>query len=284
MLWRRQEAKNLPVDMSGASKERLLATLAYTMMRQRVRDLPREQVLRALRPGLRRVSKDATAEGFLADVGNNGLLVERERDLFAFAHHTFGEYLAARHIKDKGIVHDLTDAVDDVWWRETTLFYVADADADQIVRTCLDAGTATALALAFDCDDGGGELAPDLRDQLEKTLAEAFDDDADPERRRLVAAVLATRHLRRFVRTSAGARVCPQPVPADLYWLFLQDTHTPAPDGPTPLAPDPGHPAAGLWVRTRWLSSPGPTPSMVAPTSRSAGCQPGQSYQTSPAR
>src|SRR5215475_3079988 len=245
MLWRRQEAKNLPVDMSGASKERLLATLAYTMMRRRVRDLSREQVLHALRPGLRRVSKDATAEGFLADVGNNGLLVERERDLFAFAHHTFGEYLAARHIKDNGLVRDLTDAVDDVWWRETTLFYAA-ADADQIVRACLDAGTSTALALAFDCADGG-ELAPDLRDQLEKTLAEAFDDDADPGRRRLVAAVLATRHLRRFVRTAVGARVCPQPVPADLYWLFLQDTHTPAPDGPTPLAPDPGQPAAGLW-------------------------------------
>jgi hypothetical protein len=247
MLWRSQEAKKLAADLPGwASKERLLAQLAYTMMRQRVGDLPREQALDAVRRGLRRVSKAATAEGFLADVSNNGLLVERERDLYAFAHHTFGEYLAARHIKDNGLAQVLADAVDDMWWRETTLFYAAGGDADPIVWACLDSGTVTALALAFDCADGG-ELAPELRDQLEKTLAEAFDAAADPDRRRLVAGVLATRHLRSLVTTAAGARVCPQPVTADIYWLFLQDTQTATPGAPTPLAPDPCQVATGLW-------------------------------------
>jgi hypothetical protein len=282
MLWRRQEAKNLAVELPGASKERLLAQLAYTMMRRRVRDLSREHVLEILRPGLERVSKAATVDGFLADVGNNGLLVERERDLYAFAHHTFGEYLAARHIKDNGLAQVLADTVDDVWWRETTLLYVAGTDADPIVQAWLGNGTATAMALAFDCaDGGGGELAPDLRDQLEKVLAGAFHDDVAPERRRLVAAVLATRHLRSLVTTAVGARVCPQPFTTNIYWLFIQDTHTPAQTPPARLPPthDNQPPASG--ARTRWPSPPGSTPSPLALATRFTACRPARSCGTS---
>jgi hypothetical protein len=44
-----------------------------------------------------------------------------------------------------------SDNVSDPWWRETTLLYAARADADPVVKACLDAGTVDALALAFDC-------------------------------------------------------------------------------------------------------------------------------------
>jgi hypothetical protein len=259
MLWRRQEAKRLPVDLPGSGKERVLAHVAFTMMSQRVRDLPRPAMLEAILPSLRRISTDTSPEAFLADVESNGLVVEREHARYAFAHHTIGEYLAGRHIRDHGLSQVLADAVGDAWWRETTLLYVADADADPIVRACLDDGSIGALALAFDCVHSGGALAPELRARLADIHRDAFDPAADPERRRLVASVLATRHLSQLVSAGSGGRLCPHPVRADLYRLFCQDTGHPYPDG-AELAIDPSQPVRGVWSRdaltfTSWLNT-----------------------------
>lgn len=175
MLWRRQEAKNLASQLGGDEKETVLRGLAYTMMERRVRDLSRDELLKEIRAPLRRMSGEVTAEDFLADVSSNGLLIERETEVYSFAHQTFQEYLAAARIKDKNLVAVLAGAVEDPWWRETTLLYAARADADAIVEACLKADTVPALALAVDCADQGSEI-----------------DETDPERRRLAAGVLAS--------------------------------------------------------------------------------------------
>ena len=154
------------------------------MMQQRVRDLSRADLLAEIRPALRRMSRDLTAEDFLTDIGSNGLLIERESDLYSFAHQTFQEYLAASYIRDKGLSSVLADAVGDVWWRETTLLYAARSDADPIVRACLASTNPTAFSLAFDCAEQSGELAPELRHGLDELLDSAFAPNTDPERRR----------------------------------------------------------------------------------------------------
>ena len=77
MLWRRQEAKQLPLQMSGDKKVAILGGLAYVMMGRRVSDLSLADVLAEVQPGLRRVSRGVTPEVFLADASSNGLLVER---------------------------------------------------------------------------------------------------------------------------------------------------------------------------------------------------------------
>jgi hypothetical protein len=248
MLWRRQEAKRLAIDLPGARKVRLLAHLAFMMMQDRVRDLSRQQILEVLKPGLRRMSTIVTPEDFLADVESSGLLIEREKGLYAFAHHTFGEYLAAQHIRENGLNQVLLGAVDDAWWRESTLLYASDADADTIVEACLGVGTITALALAFDCA-GAGELDPSLRERLDQILAAAFYENADLEHRRLVAGVLATRHLSGLVPTSVGTRVCPRPITKDLYWLFIKETEALPPYGPQPFRPDATQPVTGIWAQ-----------------------------------
>jgi hypothetical protein len=159
MLWRRQEAKKLlSTEIGGNKKELILRALAFTMMRKRVRDLSRAEVINAVNPALRRLSKQLTAEDFLSDVESNGLLIERESRVFSFAHHTFQEYLAAAHISDRGLTKVLTSAVDDVWWRETILLYAARSDADPIIRACLAVNSVSALALAFDCAAQDSEL------------------------------------------------------------------------------------------------------------------------------
>ncbi|MBT2229240.1 NACHT domain-containing NTPase [Nonomuraea sp. NEAU-A123] len=237
MLWRRHKAKDIPLELSGDKKEVLLRRVALAMMRRGVRDLPGTAVLAEIRPALRRMATKLTAEDFLCDVRSNGLLIEREGDVYSFAHHTFQEYLAAAHIRDKGRPDVLVGAVDDVWWRETTLLYAARSDADPIVAACLSSGTVTALSLAFDCAVEGSELDPALRERLDRLLGSAFTPQADPERRRLMAGVLVARHLRHLTRTGDGGRVCGRPITAGIYWLYVRDTRAPEPDGPARVEP-----------------------------------------------
>jgi hypothetical protein len=251
MLWRRHEAKKLPIELGGDKKELVLRSLAFTMMNRRIRDLRRAEVLTEIGRALRRVSRTLTAEEFLADVGSNGLLVERESGRYSYAHHTFQEYLAAAHVRDKGLVRMLTDTVDDVWWRETTLLYAAHSDADPIVRACLASGTVTALSLALDCTEQHSELAPELREALEELLDPATPPEEDPEHRRLRAAVLLTRHLRHQI-----GKVCARPITTGIYVLYRQDTGAPAPDALPARADDPiaGVRGGDAVEFTRWVN------------------------------
>ncbi|MFF5521684.1 NACHT domain-containing protein [Streptomyces coeruleorubidus] len=242
MLWRRQESKRLLVEPRGTQKETVLRELAFEMMRRRVTAVSRPDCTDILSMVLPRVSAHLTPEAFLEDVGTNGLLVERENGLFAFAHFTFQEYLAAEYIRDKGEGRLLAESVDDDWWRECTLLYAANADVGPVVRACLDSGTMVALALAFDCADEGNELDPGLRERLNDMLRRTSLAALDAEERRLMNGVLLTRRLRNTVRTARGGRLCASPVTWDTYDLFLRSSEeegTPrVPDAP----PEPGAP------------------------------------------
>jgi hypothetical protein len=247
MLGLRQEAKKLPINLDGDRKETVLRALAYAMMRRRVVDLPRSEVIKEIGPPLRRMSRDLTPDDFMADVASNGLLVERENDLFSFAHLTFQEHLAAMHIRSRHETDVLVQTVGDSWWREVTLLYTAQADADPIVRACLESVTVPALALAFDCTEHDSDLAPELRDYLDNLLESVFNPGTTPEFRRLMAGVLATRHLRRMIRGGAGAgRICPAPITTGLYWLFQQDVPDREPDRLALVAPVANTPVTGV--------------------------------------
>lgn len=257
ILWRRQESKGVPGALSGDRREILLRHLALAMMEQRVRDLPRPAVLTEVEPLLRRMSPDLSPEEFLAEVSTNGLLIERESGRYAFAHHTFQEYLAAARLHDTARAELLAATVDDVWWRETTLLYVVGSDADAIVEACLASGSVTALSLAFDCVEQDSHLDPRLRRRLDELLTSTYGSGADTDaaRLRLMAEVTAMRQLRALVRTQGGGRVCLRPVTRGLYTLFRSDTGAPPPDGeaaregtpePAPGGPDNELPVTGV--------------------------------------
>jgi predicted NACHT family NTPase len=157
MLGRWQQAKDIQVVLEGEKKEALLSELAFTMMRKRLLNLPRADVLTKISSALRKISTEITAEEFLADIGANGLLIEHETGVYSFAHPTFQEYLAATHIRRERSTNVLISAVNDAWWREATLLYTAKSKADPIIKACLDSGSPTALALAFDCAEQSNE-------------------------------------------------------------------------------------------------------------------------------
>jgi hypothetical protein len=259
LLSRRGQSKDLPELLSWPAKQTLLATLAYQMMRDHVSSLPADRVLETLGPGLERFSSSVAGDAFLDDISRNGMFTETPAGEYSFTHLTFQEYLAARNVSaNPGLVQSLAGNVSDPWWHETVLLYAATSDASPIVRACLDSGTIPALTLAFDCADASAELDPDLRRRLDEQRRRAFEPDCSAEHRRLIAGVLATRLSRQTLTTAAGTRICAQPVPADLYWLFLADTQVPQPD--SPCDPRADQPVTGTWgTETKafvtWLNS-----------------------------
>ena len=259
LLSRRAQAKDLPELLPWSAKQSLLAALAYQMMRDHVTEVSVERVLEVLGPQLERFPAGVTGEAFLEDVSRSGLLAEGPGGLHAFTHLTFQEYLAARHVNaTPDLVKTLADNVDDPWWHETVLLYATAGDASPVVRACLGSGTIPALTLAFDCDEASAEIDPELRERLDRERRRAYEPGCPPAHRRLIAGVQATRLVRRTLTTGAGTRICAWPVPGDLYWLFLADTHAPPPDGPRVSGAEP--PATGVWgaeaeAFVRWLNS-----------------------------
>jgi NACHT domain-containing protein len=259
LLSRRGQAKDLPELLPWPVKQATLAELAYHMMRDHATSLPAARILEIVKPRLQRFPLQVTGEAFLDDVSRDGLLVEARSGEYSFAHLTFQEYLASRHFSaSPDLVIGLAGNVSDPWWHETILLYATTGDASPIVRFCLNSGTVPALTLAFDCGEAGTEIDPDLRHRLGLERRRAFAPGCSAEHRRLVAGVMAARLMRQTLTTAAGTRICAQPVPADLYWLFLADTDASRPDGPC----DPGsdQPASGIWGReanafVRWLNS-----------------------------
>ena len=259
LLSRRGQAKDLPQLLSWPAKQTLLSALAYQMMRDHVTDLGADRVLEILGSQLERFSASVSGEAFLGDMSSNGLFVEATAGRYAFTHLTFQEYLAARHVSaTPDLVRSLADNVSDPWWHETILLYAATTDASPIVRACLESGTIPSLTLAFDCEEANAEIDPELRRRLDRERERAYEPGCPPEHRRLIAGAQAARLIRRTLITASGTRICARPVPADLYWIFLQDTQAPPPD--SPCDPHAEQPATGIWgpearAFVKWLNS-----------------------------
>ena len=203
------------------------------MMKRRVSDLSRDDVLTAIQPGTAPHAAQRHP-GRLPCRCQLQRPARRARDRpVRFAHKTFQEYLAAAHIRDNGLVGVLADTVGDDWWAETTLLYAANVRRRPHHSACLNAGTrlrpSPSPSTATEQDS---DVDPDLRRHVNDLVISAAKPDADQQRRRLFAAILLTRHMRQRERTTGGVQVCARPIPAEIYRLFLADTQTPEPDAP----------------------------------------------------
>ncbi|MEV7549388.1 NACHT domain-containing protein [Amycolatopsis sp. NPDC089917] len=270
MLWRRQAAKQLRLAMPGERLEVLLRAVAHHMMVSGVRELPAREIVGVLDPLMRRISTPLTSWDVLVEVVGAGLLVEREQLRYAFAHLTFQEYLAAVHIRDRGLATMLTGHVDDSWWRETTLLYSTLVDGDQIVAACLRSNGANALALAFDCIQDGADLDAALRDRTLDLLDRAQRDDCPDDVRTLVTKVLTTRLLRDSATVDSGAILCRAPVPNRLLQLWYRAKRA---DSPVPWNNEPatGMPLSDAKAFSAWLATAVEEPGIRLPTAEELG-------------
>ncbi len=141
----------------------VLQPLAYSMMCTETRELALDQASEAILEPLLLVSPNLSCSEFLQMVENSsGLLLERENGVYAFAHLTFQEYLAAKHIQEEKLEWDLEGRVTMPWWHETIRLYTALGDASGVVQACISATepSVPALTLAVECPDEARPFNP----------------------------------------------------------------------------------------------------------------------------
>lgn len=224
-LGKRQEARGQELELKPDQMQLLLQPLAYYMMQQGIRDITPAQAQSVIEEPLERVSSQMSTDVFLKLVENvSGLLLERENDVYSFAHMTFQEYLTATHLQEKQLGNELVALVGLAWWQETIRLYCAIADATPIINACLaaDRPSAPALILAFDCQKEARELKPEVRARIETLLNQGM-EDTDSERQHIAAEVMLARRLRQMVHLKENTFIDASLITCGEYQLFLDE-------------------------------------------------------------
>lgn len=172
------EAKGITGILSAQQKRLLLEPIAAKMHFRDTTELSRQDVEAILEAGLPSVGIDQRLASEFLDMvrERSGLLIERAPDVFSFAHLTFQEYLAARHLLLIGEEELLLEHATDEKWREVVLLYSGTTtDASQFVSKLLaepDDIFHTRLLLAGQCASEALRISPKLRTEITESLSE----------------------------------------------------------------------------------------------------------------
>lgn len=224
-LLRCGEADRSLLNLSVGARTKMLGALAYEMQCRDSRDMATDDVEMVVARALETGFPAATAQAFLRSVRDaSGLLVERENDRQEFCHLTFRDYLAARYIKEAGLVDHLRSRVQSTNWHETIRLYCAQADATPIIAECLAASMPTLemLALAIDCEANAKSVSGPARSRLRAITTDAL-EHSDPNRRLLAAEGLLARRLARFQVLDETISIDLAPVTHAEYQLFADE-------------------------------------------------------------
>jgi hypothetical protein len=205
-LGKRQQARDIQIDLRPAQCVSVLQPLAYTMMVQKRRDIPAREAQEAIKDALELVSDQMTPKDFLQMVEDmSGLLLEREQGIYTFAHLTFQEYLAATYIREKQLEAELIAQIGGNWWAETTRLYCAQTDATRVIEACLILATPSIahLTLGLECHEEALKVQPTIKPQIERILEQGA-EDPDSQRKRVVAETLLARRLKEMIPIREG--------------------------------------------------------------------------------
>src|ERR1041385_6007486 len=207
-------------SISASQKLAALRPLAAFMMEQKLLSISTDDAVAVITTPLAQARVTGkTPQDFLNTLQDeSGLLVEGEPGRWGFAHLTFQEYLTATHwIEMKYPARNWNELVNDSWWSETLRLYATLGDPNPLVKSCLDANTLQALALAADCLSE--KLAPEIRRAAEDRIIDDLESD-DSSRSRLAAEVQLSLRLKSL---DGGSKVDEGYVTCAEYQLFLDD-------------------------------------------------------------
>lgn len=224
LLGRRAEAKGLSATLTLNQQKSVLQTLALGLMEQKMRDFNLQFGSNLIQEKLVSVvGQETDGAAFIEQAENlSGLLVERERGRYEFAHLSFQEYLAATEIKDTNQVSLLVANFGDAWWDETIRLYAAQDDATELIQAALDRPHTENLALAYDCLEEGAAIHPKVRQQLQDIVNSGLKSDASDSFKFAVDVMLA-RRLKNFIRVDDTIQIDTSCVTQAEYQLFLNE-------------------------------------------------------------
>jgi len=225
MLGRRQDSKGIADLLTSDQKKVVLQVLALFLMNQNTREFDLMLGSSVIQDVLSQVAGNKLSpEDFIKNVEDVcGLLVEKEKNIYEFAHKSFQEYLAAVQIKESKQEHILINKLKDDWWHETIRLYAAQTDATNIISTALSNLDLMSLKLALDCQEESLKVAPIIRERLIKTLDDGL-ESSDIEILKLAAQVKLARRLGRLVRIDEKKQIDNSYITCVEYQLFIEET------------------------------------------------------------
>lgn len=188
-LAKRDQVRNVRIDIPGPQKRTGLQVLAYDMMRHGITEVAAADATSWISVPLTRMTKSTDPMSFLKQIEQaSGLLIEKERGIYSFTHLTFQEYLAAEFIRDSGKADELAANVTSPWWRETIRLYAAISDATPIVNACLNhQDEPEMIVLGTRCVEEANSLDQSARQAIEECINPS--DARDNKRARRTAAL-----------------------------------------------------------------------------------------------
>jgi NACHT domain/Sulfatase-modifying factor enzyme 1 len=222
LLGRRQDAKGISDSLTATQKRAVLQVLALALMQRNTREFSPKLGCELIRDKLRMMMGNTMQPTtFLETIVNQaGLLIEREKSLYEFAHNSFQEYLAAGEVKETSQENLLIQKVNEGWWAETIRLYASQQDVTHLIQAAQAEGSVAALTLAFECLEEGLSVHPKVRKALEDKLEGGL-EAADPELFRLAAEVKLSRRLNRLLRIDDDREIDMDYITCAEYQLFI---------------------------------------------------------------
>ncbi len=222
LLGRRQEAKGIQETLTADQKKAVLQVLALGLMENNTREFTLQLGSTLIQEELAKVAGSNTEpQVFLKNMELIcGLLVEREKGQYEFAHKSFQEYLAAVQIKESSQENLLISNINNPWWDETIRLYAATSDATNLIRAALDNPTIVSLKLALDCQEEGLRVQPEVRKQLRDKLEAGLESD-NPEIFKLAVEVKLARRLSNLLRIDENLEIDTSYITCAEYQLYV---------------------------------------------------------------
>lgn len=225
LLGQRQPTRGPEAQAIATKQQRVLQALAYEMMCRRQCEMVLAEALPVMCEAVSpiRTMLDSTACIQLLEE-ETGLLVRGSSGTLRFAHVAFQAALAAAQMQTQPMGPTLAEQVRDPWWHPVLRLYASQNDATPIVEACLadDTPALPVLMLAVACVDAASQLRPTTRARLEAVLAASV-EDADPQRRAVVAESLLAERLRQMVLIGKDVYTDTTLLRCAEYQLFLDE-------------------------------------------------------------
>jgi predicted NACHT family NTPase len=232
LLEKRQRAKNISDGLTASEKQSVLQELALELMQNNVREFSLSEGINYIQRQVATFPANlANPEAFIKRIRDDcALLVEKEVDIYEFAHLSFQEYLAAVEIKAKNQENVLITNINNSWWAETIRLYAAVNNATNLIRAVINmpVPSINAFLVVADYEEESWRMDSHVRQQISDKLDAGLESD-DSEIFKLAVEVKLAKRLNNFVRfddslNNSNLEIDNSCITCAEYKLFLLET------------------------------------------------------------